>query len=142
MELARECLYCGGPAAVPNRGIGEHIVPDAIGGKLTLLHTSGHLVCDKCNNESLSHADEELCGRSHLSLVASQELDARLWQAWDIDHDSENLLIEARPKWNDGELQHLVPYPQIIFEKSGPQIRGDVEEMEAFGREKYIQVLL
>jgi hypothetical protein len=142
MEISKQCLYGGGPATHPKRGVGEHIVPDAIGGVCTLLNTSGHLVCENCNTGPLSHADEELCGRSYLSLVASQELEARLWQAWDIDHDSENLLVEARPRWVDGVLQHLAAYPQIVFEKSGPQIRGDVEEMESFGREKYTQVLL
>jgi hypothetical protein len=142
MEISKECLYCGRPATPPNRGVGEHIVPDAIGGGCTLLNTSGHLVCEICNNGPLSHADEELCGRSYLSLVASQELDARIWQAWDIDHSAENLLVEARPRWDDGVLQHLIPYPQIIFERTGPQIRGDVEEMESFGLESYTQVLL
>jgi hypothetical protein len=54
----------------------------------------------------------------------------------------ENLLIEARPRWDDGVLQHLIPYPQIVFERSGPHIRGDAEEMDSLGRERYTQVLL
>jgi hypothetical protein len=82
----------------------------------------------------LSQLDKELCSRSFLSIVASQEIDSYLWQAWDIDHDSNNLLLEARPSWAaDKTLNSLVCYPQITFEPHGPDIRGDCNEMTQFG---------
>jgi len=120
---------------------GEHILPQAIGGALTIKEISGLLVCHTCNNGVLSQIDKELCGRSFLSVVASQELGANIYQAWDVDHTADNLLIEAKPVWKDGDPLSLVAYPQIIFEPGGPQFRGDGEEIERFGREDYLKVL-
>jgi hypothetical protein len=70
-----------------------------------------------------------------------QELDAKLWQAWDVDESADNLLIEARPSWKEAGLK-LTHYPQILFDPKGPQIRCDVNEMNRFGREKFISVLV
>jgi hypothetical protein len=77
-----------------------------------------------------------------LSVIASQELSAPLWQVWDVDQSSDNLLVEARPEWEDGELKSLVCYPQLTFEPYGPVLRGDVEEMQQFGSEDFGKVLL
>lgn len=134
------CIYCG---QCPTKRIrkGEHILQAAIGGALTITEKSGRAVCHECNNGVLSLLDRELCGRSLLSAVASQELSAEMWQVWDVDHASRNLLVEAKPAWDNGELLHLVTYPQITLERSGPEIRGDALEFERFGREEAPKVL-
>ena len=103
---------------------------------------SGRLVCDPCNNRRLSNVDEELTRHSYLAMVASQEIDSTLWQIWNSEDEANKLLIEARPSWYGPLLAKLVNYPQIVFEPSGPQIRGDVEEMQQFGIEDYRKVLL
>jgi len=125
------CIYCGGAV----RGVekGEHIVPEAIGGKNTIK-----TVCNGCNNK-FSQIDMELCSRSLLSIIASQEIDAHIWQVWDVDHIARNLLLEARPDWSPSLLMQ---YPQIVFERSGPQIRCDYEEKLHFGRESFEKVLV
>src|SRR5579885_472784 len=115
------CLYCGQPTKRGKRG--EHIVPEAAGGVLTLNDVSNRRVCPKCNSGILSQLDKELCSRSFLSVIASREIGAHLWQAWDVDHQSNNLLVEAKPAWAAEEsLTSLVCYPQIVFERSGPQV--------------------
>src|SRR5262245_28678473 len=129
------CIYCGLPTKRVRKGKGEHILPKAIGGALYISDKSDRVVCEKCNNGVLSQLDRELCGRSYLSVVASQEISADLWHVWDVDHTSRNLLVEAKPCWDAGELKHLVVYPQMIFEENGPELRGDAEEFERFGRE-------
>jgi HNH endonuclease len=135
----RPCLYCDTPTE--DKGKGEHIVPEALGGTWTLRQRANVLVCQKCNNESLSNIDEEFCRRSYVAVIASQELDAKLWRVWDVDESANNLLIEARPIWEPGGLT-LMKYPQIHFDPMGPQIRCDVEEMNRFGREKFVSVLV
>jgi hypothetical protein len=72
-------------------------------------------------------------------VVASQVIDASVWQAWDVDHAAANLLLEARPIW---PRQSIALYPQIIFERSGTQIRGDYEEMLQFGQEAFERVFV
>lgn len=136
----RKCIYCGGEVAKERRG--EHIVPEAIGGECTLKEVAGKSVCARCNNGVLSILDRELCNRSHLSVIASQEIAANLWQVWDIDNAAHDLLVEAKPYWEDGELKRLVCHPQMIFEKAGPQIRGDAEEMERFGKDRVLDVMV
>ncbi len=140
-EIAdRICIYCGKPA----KGVrdGEHIVQKAIGGKRTITETSGRLVCNPCNNGPLSVVDNELCGRSYLAHIASQEIDASLYQVWDVDHASGNQLVEARPIWIDGELQGMHYYPQLIFQPSGVTVIGDAEDMVRFGNEGFRSVLI
>ncbi len=128
------CLYCGQPTKRGKRG--EHIVPEAAGGVLTLNDVSNRRVCPKCNSGILSQLDKELCSRSFLSVIASREIGAHLWQAWDVDHQSNNLLVEAKPAWAAEEsLTSLVCYPQIVFERSGPQVYGDPEEFRRFGHD-------
>jgi hypothetical protein len=141
IEIARTtptCMYCGNPTK--RGGKGEHIVPKAIGGALTLNDTSDKRVCPGCNSGVLSEVDRELCSRSFLSVVASQELDAHIWQAWDVDHSSGNLLVEAKPEWDGGFLSQLICYPQMTFERTGPDIRGDLEEIQHFGHEDFEKV--
>ncbi len=136
----RKCIYCGREVTKERRG--EHIVPAAIGGTLTLKEKATKSVCGRCNNQVLSVLDKELCTRSHLSVIASQEIDSSLWQVWDIDHSARELLVEAKPKWEDGELRSLVGYPQMIFEADGPQIRGDADEMRRFGKDEVLNVMI
>jgi hypothetical protein len=142
MNNQMECIYCGGPATVPKNGVGEHILPSSIGGKRTILMESSRLVCEPCNNRVLSQVDNELTRHSYLAVVASQEIESTLWQVWNVDEGAERLLIEARPNWKDQELATLVNYPQIVFERDGPQIRGDFEEMKQFGVSEYRQVII
>jgi hypothetical protein len=133
------CVYCGKP--VRKTGRGEHIVPKVIGGALTIADVSDRVVCSTCNNGVLSNLDRELCSRSHLSIVASQEIDAHLWQAWEVDTTSGNVLLDARPVWDGVELRQLICFPQITFERGGPELRGDLQEIQDFGRDNFEKVL-
>lgn len=127
----RVCIYCGQNVGRVRKG--EHIIPEAIGGALTIKN-----VCGRCNN-GFSQIDAELCSRSFLSIVASQQMDAHLWQAWDVDHSAANLLLEARPDW---AAESLALYPQMVFERAGPQLRGDHREMARFGQENFEKVFV
>jgi hypothetical protein len=124
------CIYCGGPVHGVRKG--EHVIPRALGAALTIK-----TVCRNCNN-AFSEIDRELCSRSPLSIVASQELDSHLWQVWDVDHESNDLLLEARPDW---EHKCFALFPQIIFEHNDSHFRGDYEEMQQFGFEGFASVL-
>ena len=87
----------------------------------------------------LSQLDDELVSRSPLSLIAAQELESHIWQTWDVDHADGNTLLEARP---DFASQSMVLFPQVIFGPSGPQIRGDYQEMCQFGPDRFQRVLV
>src|SRR5207248_2836518 len=77
-----------------------------------------------------------------LSIVGSQELDTHIWQAWDVDHNANNLLVEARPSWDpSGSLKSLICYPQFTFERKVADLRGDAEEMMKFGLEDFETVM-
>jgi hypothetical protein len=133
------CIYCGKVTKKTRKG--EHVIPKAIGGTVT-LNKYDRVVCKDCNNKVLSTLDKELCRRSYLSVVASQQLDSHLWQVWDVDHESNNQLVEAKPLWSaDEELNCLQCYPQITFERTGPEVRGDYLEFCNFGNENYLRVL-
>jgi hypothetical protein len=134
-------MYCGQATKKTRRG-GEHIIPRVIGGALTLDKVCENLVCPKCNNGVLSRVDEELCSRSFLSIAASQKLDAQIWQVWDVDHGSRNLLLEAKPKWIGTDLAHLVAYPQMSFARPGrPDLHGDMIEIGKFGHHNFEAVM-
>jgi hypothetical protein len=135
----RQCIYCGGVATRLRKS--EHILPKALGGALTIREVSNRVVCHDCNNGVLSRLDQELCSRSFLSVIASQEIDAHLWQVWDVDHTSQNLLVEARPLWEGNELRRLACHPQMTIEPDGPELRGDIEEFTRFGRDHCETVL-
>jgi hypothetical protein len=126
------CLYCGAGLRQVRRG--EHIVPEVIGGALTIKQ-----VCTECNNGVLSDLDRELCSRSPLSVIAAQAIDAHIWQTWDVDHSSRRLLVEAKPDFNQ---KSMTLYPQVVFEPRGPHIRGDYEEMCRFGADEFRKVLV
>lgn len=96
-------------------------------------------MCNPCNNGSLSYLDCELCSRSPLSIIAAHELDAFIWQSWDVDYSANNLLLEASP---DLTGSSMVLFPQIIFEKNGPAIRGDYEELGRFGVDRFQKVFV
>ena len=81
----------------------------------------------------------ELCCRSPLSIIASQEIDAHIWQTWDVDHSSNNLLLEGIPNWS---AKSFTLYPQIVFEQTSSQIRCDFEEMQQFGCADFQRVLI
>lgn len=133
-------MYCGRPTRRGRKG--EHIIPEVIGGARTLNDGSGRIVCPDCNSGVLSLLDRELCCRSFLSAVASQQLDGQIWQAWDVDHAAKNLLVEAKPIWDaSGALDGLSCYPQITFERDGPDVRGTPEEFRQIGREDFPRVL-
>lgn len=90
-QSTRTCIYCGGEALKVRKG--EHIVPKAIGGRRTISDfCKGRTICNPCNNGPLSELDEELCHRSPLSVIASQEIDSHIWQVWDVDHRTDNLV--------------------------------------------------
>ncbi|MCA9067363.1 MAG: hypothetical protein KDA84_00470 [Planctomycetaceae bacterium] len=127
----RICMYCGKEVGRVRKG--EHVVQKNLGGGLTIK-----TVCQQCNNLS-SRIDAELCSRSPLSVIASQVIDAHLWQVWDVDHSENRLLLEARPNWEAGSLAQ---YPQMVLDASGPQLRGDHQEILTFGRSEFEQVFI
>ncbi len=133
-EERQRCLYCG--RQTPKGRKGEHILPAAIGGALTLNAVKRNRVCQPCNNTALSRIDEELCARSFLSAIASRVLDKPLWQAWDVDEPGRHQLVEANAIWRpDGSLSALKTYPQVTFELDGPEVRGDAPDFREFGLE-------
>lgn len=127
------CIYCG--HGVGRQQKGEHIIPKALGGGKSIKHK----VCPTCNNGRLSEIDNELSRRSPLSVIASQEMDTHLWQVWDVDHDADNLLLEARPNWPN---KNFVQYPQLIVDSDSLDVRGDYEEMGTVGREAFVPVFI
>jgi hypothetical protein len=130
---AHNCIYCLGPATKINKG--EHIIPDVLGGDLTILDFCNlRVVCNQCNNGVLSVLDRELCSRSPLAWAAAHVIDGFVWQSWDVDDAADSLLLEARPDFANSSMHQ---YPQIVFEEEGPQLRGDLEEIEAIGADSF-----
>ncbi len=125
-----DCIYCSGPLV--KIGKGEHMIQESIGGTLTL-----RTVCSECNGK-FSELDKELCSRSYLAAVSSQERDSRIWQVWDVDHDADNVLIEAKPDWSRLGLR---TFPQIIFELGAHYLRGDVEDFRLFGAQDLPRII-
>lgn len=121
----KTCIYCGNSDGLTY----EHIIPAAIGGRAKIKG-----VCRKCNNGLLSSLDKELCSRSALSIIAAQELkDKKISQLWGTDAENEGLLVEGG---YDPEIDGLRILPQLIFDSDvfrGTHIRGDPEEIDAFG---------
>ncbi|MDZ4817396.1 MAG: HNH endonuclease [Planctomycetota bacterium] len=138
MPTTKNCVYCGSNA----NSTGEHIVPDAIAGALTIEQQSGLVVCATCNNRTLSVLDTELCKHSYLGLVAAQELSTAYYQAWDVDQSDGNLLIEGEANWSRNQLKTFIVYPQIIFDEHGPEFRGDDEQAKAFGLQNFSEILV
>jgi len=58
-----------------------------------------------------------------------------------VNHAAENLLLESKPRWKGIELVQLTTYPQIVFEKTGPALYGDIHEMNQIGHEDFGKVL-
>jgi hypothetical protein len=134
----RLCIYCGQEFKNVRRG--EHIVPNAIGDTLTVSDVCKEKkVCQQCNTGILSDLDNELCRQSFLSVVAATELSTLIGQCWDVDHDANNLLLEAEP---DFKGESLSLYPQMIFETTGSQLRGDGETVERFGYDRFYNVFV
>jgi hypothetical protein len=130
-ERPRLCPYCG---SVPKGNAkGEHVIQAALGGAFTIKD-----VCQSCNN-SFSAVDNELSSRSPLAVIASQELKNGVYQIWDVDHSSENLLLEATPDW---EAKAARVFPQVIFERDGPRLSGDVGEMYHVGSAQFSEILM
>lgn len=143
MAGSQSCIYCDGPAR--SRGRGEHIIPESIGGGLTIVeacrrsNVDKRLVCSTCNNRVLSQLDTELCSRSPLAIVAMQEIDGHLWQIWSVDEADQNLLLEIKSDWANRSFVFL---PQLIFDTSGPKIRGEPSEMREAGWETFQRILV
>ncbi len=133
------CMYCDRPTRRGNKG--EHVVPEKLAGKRTLNHGSGKRVCEKCNI-SFSGIDKTLSSRSMLSIIASQQINAHLWQVWDIDHQSNNTLVEALPVWDGDKMLELKWWPQIAFGGRRVEIRGDKKEMFSFSVDDYRKVMI
>ncbi len=116
---------------------GEHIIPEALGGTKTIK-----CVCTTCNNEILSRLDDELVSRSFLSVLLLGSSGKKLKYAWDVDHESGDMLLEADAQ---NEFATMRLYPQIIFCEDGSQLRGDEAEYADVGsdtlQEMFIQHL-
>lgn len=127
-----ECIYCN--VSKRRRDMtDEHIVPQVMGGTRVLKKR----VCPKCNNEELSSLDSAVGVDSHIGMVAAREWGSRISHLWSVDHSVNNLLLEGvfDPKSDSVRL-----YPQLIFEASGTQIRGEGKEMYEFGPENFQKV--
>lgn len=124
------CIYCGGTLTGVSEG--EHVIQAALGGRVTI-----QTVCGKCNG-LFSALDKELVSRSFMAAVASQEVDSRIWQVWDVDHAAGNLLIEARPDW---KLSRMHTYPQIVFDPKGIQTRCGLDEAAKFGQRDAMRII-
>jgi hypothetical protein len=132
MPGKRNCIYCGQPTGRGSEG--EHIIPQAIDGGLTLNDKTNYAVCKGCNGGVLSVIDEELCKRSFLSMVACQVLSKPLHQSWSCDYECDRVLYEVNQVWRGETLETMICYPQIIFEKDGVKsFRGDLAEMQRLG---------
>ena len=115
----------------------------AIGGALTLNELQGQAcLSDLQFWGSLSVLDKgAMLPFLSISYSVTGRSGARLWQAWDVDHESNNLLMEARPEWAEEKaLKSLVCYPQITFERAGPEVRGDWVEFRQFGEAEATKV--
>lgn len=138
VNVGKQCIYCGGRAIRVKKG--EHIVQEAIGGALTISEVCPErTVCRSCNNGPLSELDTELCSRSPLSLIAGDELSGFVWQSWDVDHGAGNLLVEAKPDFARGSM---MVYPQMVFERSGVELRFDKDELAKLGSEQFQRVFI
>ena len=113
---------------------GEHVIPDAIGGVRTFKE-----VCARCNSGVLSSLDRELCSASPVAIIAGEVLGNGIGQTWDVDHHDGNVLLEAAPSWIE---RSMIVWPQIIVTNSGPEIRGDYEEMQQVGQEAFHRILV
>jgi hypothetical protein len=129
----KHCIYCGEEIRKVNRG--EHIVPQAIGGKVYISDVCGvKKVCSTCNNESLAVIDDELCKQSFVAAVAVVAMNKQIGQTWDIDHEAAGLLVEAG---YDHARSTMIHHPQIIFDGEEVQIRADYDDMQAYGQKRF-----
>ncbi len=131
MANSRSCMYCAGDLI--GTATNEHVVPKAIGGRATIRG-----VCKTCNNQVLSHLDNNLCTKSPLGLVASHCLRKRFAEYWDVAEGLDNLLLEATPS-SDGQSSHL--YPQLVIEDSGICVWGNLDDIRRFGEDAFQGVL-
>lgn len=118
MPAGVQCIYCGGPTSGVRKG--DHIVPEAMGGELTLK-----CVCKTCNGE-FSKLEQELCSRSPLSIILQQELGTESTTSWDYDIERD-IALEARPLPG---FRSPVLWPQLIFLGEKIHFRFDQEEAE------------
>lgn len=126
----KTCLYCAGGVTGVRKG--EHIIQAAIGGTLTIKN-----VCAGCNNV-LSLVDRELCSFSPVSVVASQEIESKIWQTWDVDESAERLMLEAFPNWKSNTF---TPYPQLIVERCRKLLfYGDADDFKTLGQDQVIPI--
>lgn len=123
-KVRTDCLYCSATANLTD----EHLFPLAIGGVRFF-----HGVCKKCNNETLSRLDTELCKRSILSLISGPALHGSMDWVWDVDHSSSELLLEGR---GDAVSNSMTQWPQLVFDRQGPQFHADQESMNEYGADR------
>lgn len=126
------CWYC----KLPVRGVwrGEHLVPEALGGKRT-----SKTVCKKCNNEVLSVLVGEVGTRSPIAFAAAKAIRGHLVEFWDIDHDANGLLLDAAV---DSNSFSPVVRPQVVIDVDGPRIHGGADAMQRLGFEDFERVVL
>lgn len=115
------CIYCGQSVRLSRRARGEHIIPESIGGARTI-----RCVCNACNVD-FSKQDKALVSDSYLSISARRYMAKKLGRCWEVDHSAGNLLLEAQPAT---DFRHVKLWPQLIFGRGQPQMRGDFEEFE------------
>jgi hypothetical protein len=127
LEPSKVCIYCGG--GVRRQKKGEHIIPNALGGELTL--DRDRRVCGNCNN-IFSVIDNELASKSPLQDFAWQVLSKNSPVVWDYD-PVDNLVLKARilPSYQSPAL-----WPQLVFYDRGWQFRADIAELERIGADK------
>lgn len=111
-----DCIYCG----LNKPSTDEHILQDALGG-VDCIDT----VCEGCNDH-LAINDKILSVGSVLSPFASRELGGVGSEIWDIDHDRNGLLCDARmSKSTDAPVRK----PQIVFDGDKHPVYFDQEDL-------------
>ena len=128
--VAKFCIYCGKQV----RGVrkGEHVIPEALGGTLTLKN-----VCRECNN-AFSEIDKELVSKSPLNFFVWQTLGSHSGEAWEYV-EKYDLVIETRLL---PEYRCTVLWPQVVLDGDKPLFFYDDQEARQVGRERCLDRFL
>ncbi len=129
LDPTKLCIYCGQPVKGVRKG--EHVVPEALGGRPTL----GKRVCGPCNTGVLSELDNELVSATPLALVAWEELARTARDAWDYN-EQYDLALEARVL-RGYEAPCL--WPQLVFDGRAARFCADHGEMASDGASRAME---
>ena len=127
IRASKMCIYCGKPVGRVRKG--EHIVPEALGGKATIK-----TVCAKCNN-AVSLLDKEFASESPVALIAWEELGETSPDTWNYNPKLD-LVLEGRMLPN--HTSHGL-WPQVVFDRGDRLFIADLQELCAVGPKRYFR---